>query len=238
MDVHIQDKQRKLILEKGGINSQVNKYLQQMQISAEKGSAELEKLLDKLEELIGYKLNDEERVEAIAGKLTSLKETLQELDIKGTTVFFWDKEKNLPCIGDHMISGFLKAAAEAVGRTLPKKNGTILHSIGFTQSIINQHLRCGKQFLTFNSDIMKDDTGRPSYLQRSLRAMTLKGPRISLARSERVPAGTKLAFDFKVMNNSPLTKDALNTLFDYGSMVGIGQWRSAGFGSFTYTLQG
>src|SRR5438445_179606 len=104
---HILEKQRQLILEKGGINSQINKYLNAIPISKEKGEAEINKLIDKLEKLIGYELSPEERDQAVRGELESLKETFQEMELKGTTVFFWDKEKNLPCIGDHMILGFL-----------------------------------------------------------------------------------------------------------------------------------
>lgn len=236
MDTHVLDRQRKLILENVNINSQINKYLDQIQISKEKGDAEVEKILDKLEDLIGYKLSTQERKDAIAGTLESLKQTFKEMDIKGTTVFFWDKEKNLPCIGDHMIYGFLKAAAEAIGRTLSKKNGTMLHSVSYTQSIINQHVRCSQQFLTLSKDICRNEDKTPQYLQRSLRAMTAQGPRVSLAKSEQVPAGAYITFTLNVMDDSPLTEEVLRKLFDYGEFSGLGQWRNAGYGMFTYEL--
>jgi hypothetical protein len=236
MDTHILDRQRKLITEKGGVNSPLNKYLDQIQISKDKGEAELTKLLDKLETVIGYKLSESDRQDAIAGKLESLRETLVELDVKGTTVFFWDKEKNLPCIGDHMIYGFLKAAGEAISRTLEKKNGTILHSSSYTSSLINQHVRCEKQFITFDKDIARNEDGTPFYLQRSLRAMTAQGPRISLAKSEVVRAGAKIQFKLNVMAGSQVSKDALNMLFEYGQISGLAQWRNAGYGQFTHEL--
>jgi len=235
-DTHILDRQRKLILEKGGINTQINKYLGQIEITKNKGGAEVQKILDKLEELIGYKLSPEERSLAIKGELESLKETFKELDLKGTTVFFWDKEVNLPCIGDHMIYGFLKAAAEAIGRTLPSKKGTPLHSISYTQALVNQHVKCEKEFITFDKDLKRNENGTPFHLQRSLRAMTAQGPRVSLAKSEVVPAGSSVSFTLKVMENSPLTINILKRLFSYGEMTGLGQWRNKGHGQFVFEI--
>lgn len=235
-DVHILDRQRKIIQEQSKINKTVNKYLDQLDISKDKGEEESTKILDKLEALIGTPLSEQDRELAMKGELAILRETFKELDIKGITVFFWDKEKNLPCIGDHMIYGFLKASAEAIGRTLPKKNATILNSISYTQSIINQHVRCTAKFITFDKDIRRNSDGSASYLQRSLRAMTAQGPRISLAKSEVVEAGAKLSLTLKVFEGSPLTQEALETLFSYSEFVGLGQWRSAGNGTFTATI--
>jgi len=235
-DTHILTRQRNLILENSDINTQINKYLKQIEISKDKGEAETNMLLDKLEELIGTQFNEEERALAVKGELESLKETFKELDVKGTTVFFWNKEKDLPCIGAHMVYGFLKAAAEAIGRTLTKKNGTMLQSISYTQSIINQHVRIEEQFITFDKDIKRDENGNASYLQRSLRAMTAQGPRITLAKSEVVEAGATLHFTLKVLKNSPLTKEILTTLLSYGECVGLGQWRNAGHGMFLFEI--
>lgn len=236
MDTHILERQRKLIQEKSKVNSQINKYLEQIPISKEKGDEELNKLLDGLEKLIGFKLSPEDRANAIAGKLESLKESLNELELKGTTVFFWDKEKNLPCIGDHMIYGFMKAAGEALARTKERKNATMLQSISYTQSIINQHVRCDQRFITFDKDIMRKEDGSPLYLQRSLRAETAQGPRISLAKSEQVDAGAKIQFSLKILKDSPLTQEILTTIFQYGEFTGLGQWRNSGFGEFTFEM--
>jgi len=237
MDTHILDRQRKLITEKSKLNKEINKYLEQIQISAEKGDQELEHLLDRLEELMGYELTEQQRADAVAGKLLSLKETLQELDIKGTTVFFWDKKLDKPCIGDHMIYGYLKAASEAIGRTLPQKRGEVLHSISYTQSLINQHVRCEEQFITLDKDIARKPDGSPLYLQRSLRAMTAQGPRVSLARSEVVEAPASATFTLKVLKGSAIDEAVLCKLFDYGELSGIGQWRNAGHGQFRYDLK-
>jgi len=236
MDNHVIQRQRNLILEKSKINTEINKYLDAIPIAKEKGDEEVDKIMDKLEKLTGMEFNEADRKAAVAGELDSLKETFKELQTAGTTVFFWDNEKDKPCIGDHMIYGFLKAAAETIGRTLTKKRGVVLHSTSFTQALINQHIKCEEQFLSFDRTIKEDDKGNPVYLQRSLRAMTAKGPRISLAKSEVVPAGAKLNFTLKVMKNSPLNQKTIEKLFSIGELTGLGQWRNAGWGQFKYKL--
>jgi hypothetical protein len=236
METHILERQRKLILEKSKINTEVNKYLEQLQISKERGDQELGALLDKLENLIGVQFTEEEREQAIKGELEILKEKFQEHELKGTTVFFWNKEKNLPMIGDHMVYGFMKAAAEAITRTRARKNGVIFGSTSYTQSIINQHVRCQERFITFDRDILRNPDGSPQYLQRSLRAQTPQGPRVSLARSEVVPEGAKIRFTLKVLGGSPLQECHIREMFDYGEFTGYGQWRNAGHGAFVYEM--
>lgn len=244
LDTHIINKQRKLILDKSKINTEINKYLDAIAISSERGEEEVNALFERLEKLSGLTLTPEERALAVAGKLDSLKETFKSLEIQGTTIFFWNQKLNLPMIGDHMIYGFMKAAAEAIGRCKkPKKEGgkvergVPLESISYTQSLINQHVRCENQFITFDSDLKRHEDGSEFYLQRSLRAMTAQGPRITLAKSEVVEEGAKLIFNMYVMDNSPLTEAILHRIFDYGKMTGLGQWRNAGNGRFSYTLE-
>jgi hypothetical protein len=237
LDTHIINKQRELILEKCKLNKEVNKYLDALPIAKQKGEAEVDALMDKLEELFGIELDSKGRAKILAEGLDALKETMAEQELRGITLFLWNKQKKLPMIGDHMIYGFLKAAAEAVGRTLPRKMGTALNSASFTQSLINQHIRCTEQFITFDRDIKRNNDGSAYYLQRSLRAQTAQGPRITLAKSEVIEAGASLTFVLKVMQNCGITEEVLDTLFSYGEWVGLGQWRNAGNGMFTYTLQ-
>lgn len=237
LGTHILERQRKIIAEKSPINKELNKYYQQIQISPERGKQDVEKLVDKLEEIVGTPLTADQRELAALGKLDELRETFAELDTKGTTVFFWDKEKNRPCISDHMIPGFLKAATEAICRTRPRKNGTVLGSISYTCSAINQHLSVKERYITFDQDIVRDKDGFAHGFQRPLRAMTAQGPRVTLASSEMVEAGATLEFTLQVLKNSDLTEDVLHTLFQYGQSHGLGQWRNAGWGKFDYELE-
>lgn len=67
--------------------------------------------------------------------------------------------------------------------------------------------------------------------QRPLRADTPQGPRVALANSETVPAGTTQEFTIITLNDNyiPIIKEWL----EYGILHGTGQWRNAGFGRFT-----
>lgn len=214
MDTHIIEKQRKLILEKSKINKELNaKYLNAEDISDESKKLELEKIGERAEELL---------------------ETIDEHESKGTCFFF---HNGMPAIGNHMIYGFMKAASGAICRTHEKARETILQSKAYTCSVINEHVRIDSKFLVFDKDIKRKENGKPDYFQRSLRATTPQGPRVTLAKSEVVEEGASIEFILKVFEGSPLKESHIKRIFDYGELKGLGQWRNADFGSFTYTLE-
>lgn len=234
-DQHVIEKSRKIIEEKNKTNKKIDGWLDELQISKERGNDEVDKIFDRMEEYYGKKFDRDQRLALLAGDLSTLKETIQEVETRGITVFFRDAETGRPQIGDHMIYGFLKASAEALCKTKPRKNGEILHSANYTHGIINQHVRCQEEFIVFDRDLVVED-GKPVHLQRSLRAITAQGPRVSLAKSEVVPAGAKLTFVLKVLSDSPMKEAHLRELFSYGELCGLGQWRNAGWGQFTYEM--
>lgn len=212
-DAHRIERERKLIQEKSKINAAVNKYADAKDISEERKQVEIKKIKERAEDL---------------------KEEVGDLDEKGVTCFF--REDGKIAIGDHMIYGFMKAAAEAITKTRPRKNGTVLGSAAYTESIINQHVRCEEEFIVIADDIARKEDGSPDYCVRSLRAMTAQGPRVSIAKSERVKKGAKFSFTLKVLGNSPLTQKDIEDIFSYGETTGLGQWRNSGKGTFKYTL--
>lgn len=75
------------------------------------------------------------------------------------------------------------------------------------------------------------EVGMIGECQRPLRADTAQGPRVALAYSETVPAGTTQEFTIQLLNKDlePLVREWL----DYGELHGHGQWRSSGKGRFT-----
>ena len=79
-------------------------------------------------------------------------------------------------------------------------------------------------------------------LERPLRAMTARGERICLARSEIIPAGATVLFTLKWLENKNgkstqnIKLDAILWALDYGALKGFGQWRGGGFGRFTYEI--
>jgi hypothetical protein len=224
MDNHIIERQRKLIADKSSINKALNKYAGEKDITPERKIQELEALALRTEELLGRELTEEEFEALRVGKIDkfeALKETLEELETKGITCFFrmQDEEgQQKIAIGSHMIKGFLKSAAEALCRTISgeKSKGTVMSSTAYTHSIINTHLAVYPDLIAASKDIMRDENGLAIYDQRSLRANTAKGPRVSLAKSEILPAGTEYIFEIQVLKNSPLRPQHLLTLFTYG----------------------
>jgi len=238
LDTHIIERQRKLITQNNSLNREINKYQDAIQISPEQQQLEKDALVDRLEKMLGKDLSDDERKAVASGNLEALKETFKELDLKGTTVFYWDKEKDLPKISTHMIYGFLKAAGDAICKNYATKPGKMLRSSAYTSSIINKHVSTTTKFATFDKDVKRTDKGAPYCFPRPLRGNTPKGERITLVASEMVPAGAKLDFTLKVLSGDrpTMTKTILLELFDYGSLKGLGQWRNADWGQFDYEL--
>jgi len=229
LDTHIINKQRELILEKSGIERDLNKYLGAPDISKERSEEEIDALFEGLEKKLDKKISLEDRKEIIAGKIEKLKETLVEKELQGTTIFLRHEEK--PCIGDHMIYGFMKAAGTAICDVSKRAKGVVLQSNTYTTRIVNTHVRCAQRFIVF------DREADAEFCQRSLRAKTAQGDRIAIAKSEVMPVGSTLEFDLKVLKNSPLKSEHIKRMFEYGSeFSGLGQWRNAGNGMFDFEM--
>lgn len=68
--------------------------------------------------------------------------------------------------------------------------------------------------------------------QRPLRAETMQGPRVAIAHSETVPAGSTCEFTVLLLDETlePVVRECL----DYGKLRGLGQWRNSGKGKFEW----
>ena len=71
-------------------------------------------------------------------------------------------------------------------------------------------------------------------LERPLRASTPQGERVALARSEMVDAGATIEFTLNLLD--PKLEPAVREWFDYGTLRGLGQWRTKGRGTFTQVM--
>ena len=71
-------------------------------------------------------------------------------------------------------------------------------------------------------------------IERPLRAMTMRGPRVTMAVSDYVAAGRSIEIEVTVLPHKELSWELIEGLLDYGKWQGIGQWRSGGFGRFTW----
>jgi hypothetical protein len=144
---------------------------------------------------------------------------------KGTTVFHrLNGEADRYCLMDYQIKGFLKAAAMALnGRNKMPKN---------FRSKIGKWLFVGPRQI----EVQLPAGGELDYCERPLRAETMKGPRVSLARSEQLPANSSIEFWIEVVNDTELNEEVIKTLLDYGYYQGLGQWRGGGYGRFRYDV--
>lgn len=75
--------------------------------------------------------------------------------------------------------------------------------------------------------------------QRPLITNGPQGKRTALAKSETIPAGTKIYATItclaeKVGKVSIQTNDWIEELLRYGALYGLGQWRNSGKGTFTF----
>ena len=149
-----------------------------------------------------------------------------ELAEKAKTVFPKDDD-GTPILWDYQIKGFIK---EAVGILLELDSTEI--KVGKTKvtkwtfkRIVDNYVFVGPRKIRL-SEAVSGDCVRP------LRADTMKGERVSLATSEKVPAGTTL--DVEIRTLSPALDDLIVRCLDYGQLKGLGQWRNSGKGRFTW----
>jgi hypothetical protein len=151
-------------------------------------------------------------------------ETVQEIEEKGWTGFHQDE--NGIFVYSYMVKGFLKSALEVLMTTKDIKK------ISAYKKWMDKLLFIEPRKLHFG---LQEADGIE---ERPLRAMTAQGPRVSLARSDRVDEGRKLKCKIVWLDNDKgLTKDVIEKCLAYGEYVGLGQWRgSGGFGQFGYDV--
>jgi len=161
--------------------------------------------------------------------LKTLKETLKDFQDeadKRSTFFLRDDDGKI-FIYNYMFKGFFKAACQAL---YPIK-GTASEKVkkNFSKRI-NRHV-----FVYPRKIILTLPEGtKPTMLERPLRAQTPQGERISIARSEMIPAGTTCRIE--VVTLAPDLLDCIEEWLDYGEFKGIGQWRNADYGRFKYVF--
>ena len=129
-----------------------------------------------------------------------------------------------PFLYDYIIKGFLKDACSSL-RRVP---GTLSHKLQAYKKIID-----GQMFPSPRK-ILLDLNGQPlTQLERPLRAQTAQGERVALVRSDAAPIGTVITFRLLSLN---VKKNQLEEWFAYGMLRGMGQWRNASFGRFSYEM--
>lgn len=158
----------------------------------------------------------------IEGELDEESKTLEEAVTKGATIFH--KIDNKAVLFNYHIKGLLKECGEFF-------NGVDLKQV---RSKLDNSLFVGPRIIPLQYE------GEITYLERPLKAMTMQGPRVSLAISEMIQPPIKLTCELTVIENTKynFTEEMLREFLDYSKLKGMGQWRNSGFyGQFEYSLE-
>ena len=151
--------------------------------------------------------------------------TVEHAEKSGWTGFH--TEDGTPILYDYVIKGFFKDACGMLRRA----PGTNSKKLTAYRKVID-----GLVFPKPRKIALElPDGAELGVLERPLRAQTAQGERVALARSDTAPIGTKLHFSVLVLGG--VTKATLTEWLDYGAIRGLGQWRNAGYGTFTYEMQ-
>jgi len=86
------------------------------------------------------------------------------------------------------------------------------------------------------TDVIPLGTKEPAGTEaRYVQVMTRMGPRSTIKYVEYLEK-PELTFELKVFNDGVITPEILNTIFEYGSIHGMGQERSQGWGRYTFNI--
>lgn len=134
-----------------------------------------------------------------------------------------------PILWDYQIKGFFKEAAETMisTETMSKEE---LKKVRLTRYLYKKTV--DKMIFVAPRQILLVLAEEMTFCERPLRGQTMKGERISLARSEEAAVGTKIIITIEWLNKK--LKKFIPEWLDYGALLGLGQWRSGGHGRFKW----
>lgn len=144
-----------------------------------------------------------------------------EMEEKGWTGFHSENDK--PFIYDYMLKGFFKDACGMLRRQPKSESSKLKAYKKIIDGLIFVNPR--KIFITLKG-------GKLGVNERPIRIQGPQGERVALARSDTAPAGSSIEFEITILGG--VSKKLLKEWMDYGILRGLGQWRNAGFGKFSY----
>lgn len=188
------------------------------------------------EEVLGSSTSNEELLAAyIASKAPTDDLTAQEVDnIKAQaaeerTTIFPKTADGTPFIYDYQIKGMFKDSCKALA-TAGKAGypgGKHCAALKAYKKAIDGLIFVSPREIPYNLHGLK-----MGFCERPLRAQTPMGERVSIAKSETVPAGSTIEFEVTCLDTK--LEDVVRECFDYGTLRGLGQWRNSGKGRFTW----
>lgn len=147
-----------------------------------------------------------------------------EEDEKKTMTVFPKLDNGVPFFWDYQIKGFFKDSCGMLKRYSGSKSA----AMKAYKKIIDGNVFIKERRIPINVQ------GEIGTKQRPLRAATPQGERIALACSETIPAGSTMEFTIEMLD--PSLKDTVVEWLNYGRWHGMGQWRNASWGRFTYEI--
>lgn len=189
-----------------------------------------------IEEVLGSSPSNEELLATyIASKAPTDELTSEEIDnIKAQNAedritIFPRQADGTPFIYDYQIKGMLKDSCKALAAAgkAGYPGGKACAGLKAYKKLIDDLIFVSPREIPYNMNGMRMD-----YCERPLRASTPQGERVSIAKSETVPAGSTIEFEITCLD--PKLEDMVRECLDYGKLRGLGQWRNSGKGRYTW----
>ena len=156
-------------------------------------------------------------------------DNLPEREDRGVTVFARNNQDQV-CILSRHLKGFFK---EALGALKAQRD------IGTYKSKVDTLMFVEPMFIPLlknGAPVMEED----EMFERRLRAETPMGPRNALQSSEMIYDPWSVELEITLFPNKSSAKkenlswDSIEAALEYGKFHGIGQWRNADYGKFTW----
>lgn len=193
-----------------------------------------------VESALGTAPNDEDLYRNFIGSKAPDAESLEEevaalgadaVAEKGMTVFPRNKAGQ-PIFWDYQIKGFFKDSCQMLGRVGGKDENGKKRKVNESSKMTAYKKIIDGLIFVYPRQIPIQMAGDMSVCQRSLRAQTMQGERVTLAMSEECPAESSITFTVSCL--SPEHAAAVREWLNYGFLRGLGQWRNSGRGKFVW----
>lgn len=143
-------------------------------------------------------------------------------------MIFPKDENGTPFVWDYQMRGAFK---DAIG--MLSKAGKAGYKGGKACAGLKAYKKAVDGLIFVNPrKILINVNGTMGTCSRRLRASTPMGERISLAKSETVPAGSTFEFEVILLDDS--LEKVIRECLDYGNLRGFGGWRNSGKGIFEW----
>ena len=158
-------------------------------------------------------------------------DAIEENELEKSSTVFPRMEDGRPMLWDYQVKGFLKSACLAmIGMDCFTKEE--LKKVRLTQYLYKRTIDLQIFIKPRKIPLILPPDGVLGSCERPLRAETMRGERIALARSEEAPAGTAIQIEIISLNKK--LYPYIEKWLDYGQFSGIGQWRNSGKGRFEW----